>query len=187
MTPAMLEKVVYAGSRSSSFVHAAEDVFKLAEANISSQRIRRATERIGNERAAHWAKAQESYNAMYLPARQLAPEGVQVPRVACVQMDGGRIQIRQRCVSDEVVEQTEDDEKHSGFWRESKAGCLLSMTSETSSVDPIPTLPATFSDHAKMHKMCSEIKGFSSPDAQSDELRACPESRIHVNSLTQVS
>ena len=170
MTPAMLEKVVYAGSRSSSFVHAAEDVFKLAEANISSQRIRRATERIGNERAAHWAKAQESYNAMYLPARQLAPEGVQVPRVACVQMDGGRIQIRQRCVSDEVVEQTEDDEKHSGFWRESKAGCLLSMTSETSSVDPIPTLPATFSDHAKMHKMCSEIKGFSSPDAQSDEL-----------------
>ncbi len=170
MTPAMLEKAVYAGSRSSSFVQAAEDICKLAEAKISSQRIRRVTERIGNERAAQSARAQECYDAMYLPARQLAPEGVQIPQVACVQMDGGRIQIRERCASDEHIEQTEVDKQNSGFWRESKVGCLLHMTSETSSVDPIPTLPATFTDRAKMHKMCSEIKGFSSPDEPSDEL-----------------
>jgi hypothetical protein len=169
MTPAMLEKVVYAGSRSSSFVHAAEDVCKLAEAKISSQRIRRVTERIGNERVAQSARAQKSYDAMYLPARQLAPEGAQVPQVACVQMDGGRIQIRERCTSGERAERAEKDKEHSGFWRESKVGCLLHMTSETSSVDPIPTLPSTFTDQAKMHKMCSEIKGFSSPDEPSGE------------------
>lgn len=165
----MLEKAVYAGSRSSSFVQAAEDVSKLAEANISSQRIRRVTERIGNERVAQSAQSQESYDALHLPARQLAPEGVQVPQVACVQMDGGRIQIRERCTSDEHAEQTEVD-KQSGFWRESKVGCLLHMTSETSSVDPNPTLPATFTVQAKMHKMCSEIKGFSSPNEPIAEL-----------------
>ena len=70
MTPAMLEKAVYAGSRSSSFSQAAEDIQKLAEANISSQTIRRATERIGNERPAQSARAQADYDAMHLPARR---------------------------------------------------------------------------------------------------------------------
>lgn len=169
MTPAMLEKVVYAGSRSSSFVHAADDVRKLAEANISSQRIRRATEHIGNERSAQSVKAQVAYEAMHLPARQLAPEGVEVPQVACVQMDGGRMQIRKRCTSDIRVEQ-EQAEERSGFWHESKVGCMLRMTSETSISDPTPTLPCTFTDRAKMHKMCSEIKGFSSTDVHESKV-----------------
>lgn len=164
MTPAMLEKVVYAGSRSSSFSHAADDVRKLAEANISSQRIRRATEHIGNERSGQSVRAQAAYEAMHLPARQLAPEGVEVPQVACVQMDGGRMQIRKRCTSDVLIEQ-EQAEERSGFWHESKVGCMLRMKSEISITDPTPTLPCTFTDRAKMHKMCSEIKGFSSTDA----------------------
>lgn len=164
MTPAMLEKVVYAGSRSSSFAQAAEDIQKLAEANISSQRIRRATERIGNERAAQSAQAQADYNAMHLPARRLAPEGVQAPEVACVQMDGGRIQIRQRTMSDDKLERPDQDDDSSGYWRETKVGCLLHMTSEISSTDPTPELPEVFTDQSKMRQMCSEIKGFSSPD-----------------------
>ena len=166
----MLEKVVYAGSRSSSFVQAAEDICKLAEAKISSQRIHRATERIGNERAVQSNQSQQSFEAMYLPARRLAPAGAQVPEVACVQMDGGRIQIRQRKISDQPNDQsTEHAEEISGFWRESKVGCLLSMTSQPSSVDPLPTLPAIFTDQAQMHKMCCEIKGFSSPESPSDQ------------------
>jgi hypothetical protein len=75
---------------------------------------------------------------------------VQVPQVACVQMDGGRIQIRERCGSDEPVEPTENDEPRSGFWRESKNGCLLSMTSQSSDVDPIPTLPAIFTERINL-------------------------------------
>ncbi|MDX1925175.1 MAG: hypothetical protein SFV81_01575 [Pirellulaceae bacterium] len=169
MTPAMLEKVVYAGSRSTSFVHAAEDICKLAEADISSPRIRRATEQIGNERAAQSVRAQKAYDAMHLPDRQLAPEGTEVPEVACIQMDGGRIQIRKRSAKDDQAAQTATSRQASGFWRESKVGCLLSMTSQTYSVDPVPVLPPTFTDIAKMHKMCSEIKGFSSPDGKPKE------------------
>jgi hypothetical protein len=166
MTPAMLEKAVYAGSRSSSFSQAAEDIQKLAEANISSQRIRRATERIGNERAAQSARAQADYDAMHLPARRLAPEGSKVPEVACVQMDGGRMQIRERGSSQDKLEQPDAQDHTSGYWRETKVGCLLHMTSQISSTDPTPELPAIFTDHSKMRQMCSEIKGFSSPDEQ---------------------
>lgn len=175
----MLEKVIYAGSRSSSFAQAAQDIGKLAEAKISSQRIRRATEHIGNERAEQSRRSQAAYQAMYLPARQGAPAGVEAPELACVQMDGGRMQIRRRSSGGGgVIEQTEASEEHRGYWRESKVGCLLHMTSQTSSSDPTPMLPAVFTDRAHMQKMCSEIKGFSAPEHVSKEAHLTQQSSL---------
>ena len=84
-----------------------------------------------------------------------------VPAVACVQMDGGRLQFFDRA----KPQRNEDDT----FWREMKVGCLWSMTGNVSAEDPCPRLPALFVDPERMQRMVREIKGFSGPDSADDE------------------
>lgn len=202
MTPAVLKKVVYAGTHD-SFAKAAEHLLVLAEVNISSQRIRRWTELIGNERAAQTATAKTAYEQMTLPARRESPAGITPPQVACVQMDGGRMQIRQRKAASAASEDpptdtraeplaeetcaieestpvaTEDDGASTGrkgkFWKESKVGCLLSITSKQWDEDPFPKIPEIFVDPQRMKRISSEIKGCSTSEGslpKSDEPQA---------------
>jgi len=126
----------------------------LAEVQVSRERVQRWTKRIGEERVAEVEAAATSYQRMSLPARRSSPTD-QSPQVACVQMDGGRIQIRDRQQSGSG----EDDAN--GYWRESLVGCCVSMHSQEHAEDPCPTIPKTFVDQARMSKLGREIKGFS--------------------------
>jgi hypothetical protein len=157
----MLEKAVYAGVKE-SFEKACENLRVLAEVDISDERVRRSAERVGEERMAERDRFVDIYEAMPLPQQRLSPVE-QVPAVACVQMDGGRLQRRDRHQS-----RAEQRDEHEGFWREVKVGCLLSMTSEVTSSDPCPALPSTFADPGRMGEIVREIKGFS---AASEPLR----------------
>ena len=149
----MLRKVAYAGSQSASFVGATKDLAVLAEVEVSRERVQRWTKRVGQERLVETEAAADAYQQLPLPAQRESPS-VQVPPVACVQMDGGRIQIRDRQAA------SSDDSK--GHWRETLVGCLLSMTSDEHATDPCPTIPKTFVDPARMSDLSREIKGFSS-------------------------
>lgn len=155
-TPSMLRKVVYAGSQSVSFVEASKDLLALAEAEVSRERVQRWTKRIGEERIAETRAAAKSYGELPLPARRKTPTG-KSPQVACVEMDGGRIQIRKRHEKAPAADDT------NGYWRESLVGCCLSMHSEEHAEDPSPTIPQTFIDRERMSKLSREIKGFSAP------------------------
>lgn len=156
LSPALLKKVVHAGTCSTSFRQAAADLRVLAEVQVSAQRVRRATERVGEERVTQSRAAAEAYQRLPLPDQQQSP-GERVPAVACVQVDGGRIQIRPR---DAKALGPADD--GGPWWRESKVGCLLSMASDPHAEDPTPTIPTVFVDHRRMAEMVREIKGFSS-------------------------
>ena len=129
----------------------------LAELEVSPERVRRATERIGEERVAERDAQAAAYDALPIPARRKVPGDQPIPAVACVQMDGGRLQVFDR----QEPERNEDDT----FWREVKVGCLWSMTSEVSAEDPCPQLPASFVDPERMREMVREIKGFSGSEA----------------------
>ena len=83
----------------------------------------------------------EAWAELPLPEQQASPRE-QVPQVACVEMDGGRLQIRNRKPSEEETQRT----KKAGFWREDKVGCLLSMASTVSEEDPCPQIPKTLVD-----------------------------------------
>lgn len=152
--------MVYAGTQA-SFEQAARDLGQLAELDISDQRVRRATVRIGNERAQERDKQTAAYEALPLPQQRTSPVE-QTPQAVCVEMDGGRMQIRARGASAE--EPTSD-----GFWREMKVGCLTTMTREVHAQDPCPELPAAFAEREKMAKIAREIKGFSSEAAGTPE------------------
>jgi hypothetical protein len=161
VSPGVLRKVVYAGSHASSFQQAHKDLKEEAELDISDQRIMRATKRIGQERVAQRDAQTKAWSELSLPQQQASPRE-QVPQVACVEMDGGRLQIRNRNASEEERQRT----KKAGFWREDKVGCLLSMTSVVSEEDPCPQIPKTLIDLGRMRKISREIKGYCVPDEE---------------------
>ncbi len=106
----------------------------------------------------------DEYQALLLPEQQKSPTD-QVPQVACVMMDGGRIQIRDR---------REAGRDAKGYWKESLVGCCLSMVSEEQPQDPCPTIPKTFVDPDRMRDLSREIKGISS--SVEEDAAACEES-----------
>ena len=160
-SPSVWRKLTYAGAHSTSFLQASQDLQALAELTVSDERVRRATERIGEERVAERDAQAATYEALPIPQRRQPSSGQPRPHVAVVQMDGGRFQFFDR----QQPERNEDDT----FWRETKVGCLWSMTSEAALQDPCPKLPASFVDPERIGKIVREIKGFSSPDSSKQD------------------
>ena len=174
--------MVYAGTHASSFQQASKDLKEEAELDISDQRIMRATKRIGQERVAERKADEAAWETLPLPEQRRSPRE-QVPQLACVEMDGGRIQIRNRNEEESPKEET----RKGRFWRETKVGCLLSMTSETSAVDPCPTIPEIFVDPRRMGQISREIKGFSAVgEVAADEKRATTPTSKKRSGLPQV-
>lgn len=157
---------MYAGARSASFVQAREDLSALADLSISRERVQRWTKRVGRARVAQVEQAAAAYARLPLPERQRSSHE-QVPQLACVQMDGGRIQIRPRGG-------TSDCEAAAGHWRETLVGCCLSMTSQAEREDPCPTIPTTFVDPLRIGEISRGIKGFSSEREEPEEAPEAP-------------
>ena len=78
------------------FFSSGTDLKELAELDVSAERVRRATERIGGERVAERDAQAAVYEALPIPERRRAPADQPMPAVACVQMDGGRLQVFDR-------------------------------------------------------------------------------------------
>jgi hypothetical protein len=168
-TPGVYRKIVFAASKNVSCQDASQALAELGEVQLPSKRVWRAAKRIGEERISEQQAAAAEYQALPLPAQQLSPVA-QVPPVACVQMDGGRFQERERKAADAAESDPENPPARDSHWREFKAGCLLSMTSQVQATDPCPELPETFQNPGKMQKIASEIKGFTtSESAVSDQ------------------
>jgi hypothetical protein len=168
-TPRMYRRIVFAAAQGVSFADAAEALAELGELKLLPKRVWRAAKRIGEERVEECREAAARYEALPLPSQRESPVP-QVPAVACVQMDGGRFQERERIASQTPAPKARTPENHEsdtdsekdGFWCEYKAGILMSMTSEEHAVDPCPELPTTFMDPGKMREIAREIKGFTS-------------------------
>lgn len=171
-TPRMYRRIVFAAAQGVSFADASEALGELGELALLPKRVWRAAKRIGVERVEECRAAAAGYEQLPLPARQQSPVA-QVPRVACVQMDGGRFQQRERNAAQAALPETSapraDDSQDDSFWREYKAGVLLSMASDVHAEDPCPELPATFADPGKMREIAREIKGFTSESQVSIE------------------
>lgn len=127
----------------------------LASLEVSAKRIWRATQRAGQQRLTEQRASVQAYEELSLPARRKSPLAA-VPQVACVSMDGGRYQQRERLAAPATPAR-----ENAARWREMKVGCLVGMASETSLADPCPQLPQTFADAAQMREIAQEIKGFS--------------------------
>ena len=93
-SPALLKKVVYAGSNGPAFKRGSDDLRVLAEVSVEAKRVERLTEQIGQERVAERDALVAAWLARPLAQREDPPPDVTAPQLAVVQMDGGRLQIR---------------------------------------------------------------------------------------------
>lgn len=168
-TPRMMQKILHSAVHARSFQQAAGDLAELSECGVSAERVRRLAEKIGQERVAEREAEADRFLELPLPQQQLSPVAL-APRVACVQMDGGRAQIRER-------DNSSPRDAQCGFWREIKVGDLRTFASETRVDDPCPELPATFLSRERMSAIAREIKGFSRsepPPARDEETEVDP-------------
>lgn len=168
----MKAKIVYAGSNNTSYEQASADLLNLAELKVSDSQVRRVCKEIGDERLAERDAEVAAYQALPLMERKSVPEGVSAPKLAVVEVDGGRLQIIDRSAqtSDTVTGETtpadglrrsddsEEREDNGRHWREDKIGLLLTMSSEALPYDPCPEIPENFVNPLRILKLARELK-----------------------------
>ena len=74
-SPALLDKIVYAGTMSRSFEQASKDLRKLAEVEVPTKQVERVCQRIGNERVMERDEAVAAYQKLPLIERKAVPTG----------------------------------------------------------------------------------------------------------------
>lgn len=145
-TPAVLKKIVIAAARDRSYATASRNLEDLADLKISAKQCQRIAIRIGTERLDEQAERIEAYSTATIPEQQHgqakdAPANDWTHRVAVVQCDGGRVQIRDDLWGKEKPE----GQKHR-WWRETQAGVLQTYQSQASGIDPTPEVPEALRD-----------------------------------------
>jgi hypothetical protein len=140
--PSVLRKIVRAGTKDTSYKGASETLAEQAEIEVSAKQCERVVQRIGRERLDETAESVAQWEALPLPKRREspanAPKNSWDARVAVVEFDGGRVQLRDETWGEKKAKVL--GEKRS--WRkESKAACLMTFFGRPSAEDPLPNLP----------------------------------------------
>ncbi|MFI5382493.1 MAG: hypothetical protein ACHRHE_24650 [Tepidisphaerales bacterium] len=165
-SPSLQRKIVYAGVAHGSFEQGQQSLQELADVAVSAKQVERLTRAIGSERVAERTAAVTAFQELPLADKHRTPAEVTSPDVAVIEVDGGRLQIRERdaarvaAAEDEAAASSCGREKGK-HWREDKAALLLSVTSEVAAADPCPQIPETFVDPTRILKLAREIHAVS--------------------------
>lgn len=159
--------MVYAGANSQSFEQAQCNLKELAELEIKSERVRRATLRHGAARCELARRLTEAFLAKPIPQQlQSGPADKQAPPIAVVMSDGGRYQRWDRKGESPTAE---------SHWKESRIAVLLSMCGEAHQTDPNPELPEFLQDVGIAKKLATigKVAG-ENPDRDSSSEQQQP-------------
>ena len=149
----LLEMVVRTGGSCKSYTIAAKLIESLLGLGISAKQLSLLTSGIGGELQEARDKRTETWtNRLLTDAKTVAEPPLQL---ACVQIDGGRMQTRKVGCGQGVTDP---------HWRETKNAGFHRMATETHSSDPCPELPACFSNRQNMRKLLSGLGEEESPD-----------------------
>lgn len=132
VTPAVLQQIVWSGSNLRSFAQARDALQVLSGVDLSAKRVRRITERVGQDRLEERIQQVAEFKRKPLMERLHSPKHVTPPALGAVLVDGGRYQRRDHF--------GEDDYKGS-HWKEDKVGLVLHMQSEVHTSDPHSEFP----------------------------------------------
>jgi hypothetical protein len=139
--------------------------------------VRRATQRIGEERLAQRDLLVATWDEVPLADKGRSPIA-DVPQLAVVMTDGGRVQIlpdeKDEGITEGETPQNEptppaapdgrsgeaaaaDNQRRGRFWRENKVAAVMRMSGEVHQADPCPELPEVFSDPLVVLKLAREV------------------------------
>jgi hypothetical protein len=145
-SPSVLCKIVEAATKDTSYQQASETLAEQAELEISAKQCERVVQRIGEERLDEVARGIAEWEALPLPRRREVfaagtPENSWDGRVAVIELDGGRAQVR-----DEGCGTKKRFGEQRSWWRETKAACLMTFLGRPEAEDPHPDLPGCLRD-----------------------------------------
>lgn len=132
VTPAVLQRVVWAGANLGSFPQASAALKELADIRLSAKQVRRMTEQVGQDRLEERTGQVADFKEKPLMEKATSPADVESPDLGVVMLDGGRYQRR-----DHFSEKNYDG----SHWKEDKVGIVLSMQSGVHESDPHPGFP----------------------------------------------
>ena len=143
-SPAVLQKIEFAGGNAVSFEQAATALKVLAELEISGKHDQRLTVRLGEERREERDREVEAFCR-----RELRPQHKEPPRVVAVHVDAGKAQMRADDGTPGVREPR---------WGDTKVACLNSYTAPVpQETDPQPEPPAAFLDPPAVARLVAEV------------------------------
>lgn len=91
-SPLVLERIVVAGGLAKSFANARELLKRIGEIDVSSRQVNNLTVMVGEELATE--RGRQAAACADRPLPRIATRVEPSPHLACVQVDGGRMQTR---------------------------------------------------------------------------------------------
>lgn len=141
----MKAKAVTVVAETKSFARAAVVLDKVGEIAISSRHLGRMAQEVGQRLVDEQHKRVE-----LMQQRRLPIEVENVPELAVVEMDGGRIRTRQ---------EDRGSGTHEPRWRETKNALFLRMQIAVHAEDPCPELPASLQNRSRIRQLVLEFSG----------------------------
>jgi len=146
-SPLVLTKAVVAAAHVPSYPVGAKLLEVVGGISISSRHLNNLTVKVGSEMAADRDACTAAYSEQPLPRKPCQPK---TPiALACVSVDGGRMQTRLDGGGPGV---------HDPHWRETKNALFSRMNDVSSEKDPHPELPACFRDRHRMKKLLPGVE-----------------------------
>ena len=153
-SPALLQKIVTAGARLSSFADAAF-ALGLSGLAISARHVQQLTYEVGTA----MAQARDA-QAHHRRRRGPAPRAAPVPAVVAVEVDGGRLRTRATDSGPGV---------HAAENKEDKIACLVTLTDVEGAEDPQPEPPPSFVQPRRIQRLVQQMAGQAGERPPTDE------------------
>lgn len=152
------DRIVLAATEVHSYARAEHVLSVLSEIEISSRQINRMTDEAGRE----LREGQQQRLALHAQ-KQLAVEVENIPELAVVETDGGRIRTRATACGSGT---------HHPAWKESKTALFMRMASETCEHDPAPEPPDSLQNRGYVGQLVREMAGAAAPADQDENAPA---------------
>lgn len=167
-SPHARKRIVTAAAETHSYARAEQVLAVLSEIAISSRQINRMADEAGSD------LRKEQQQRVALHARnKLAVEVANIPDLAVVETDGGRIRTR---------EIQHGSGTHCPAWKESKSALFLRMASKTREYDPAPEPPDSLKNRGYVGRLVRQMAGVAASDEESENVSA---DRIESASTTE--
>ncbi len=155
-SPHARDRIVMAATETHSYARAEHLLAVLSEIEISSRQINRLTDAAGRA-----LREQQQQRAVLHAQKTLAVEVPNIPTLAVVETDGGRIRTR---------ETESGSGTHHPAWKESKTALFMRMASDTHAEDPAPEPPQSLQNRGYVRQLVQQIAGAAAPDGQDEDL-----------------